>query len=110
MLSLRTSLKLARALKPRHAAVRAFATATSAPSQQRAEAPSNTYVKLVEVGARDGLQNEKKTISSGTKIELIRRLAKTGLRDIEAGSFVSPKWVPQVSFSLPSLPLILEDQ
>lgn len=105
MLSLRTSLKLARAAKPGQATVRAFATATSAPPQQRAEASSNTYVKLVEVGARDGLQNEKKTISGATKIELIRRLAKTGLRDIEAGSFVSPKWVPQVSCT--AIPLIL---
>jgi hydroxymethylglutaryl-CoA lyase len=53
-------------------------------------------VRIVEVGPRDGLQNEKKTISVATKLDLIRRLAKTGLRDIEAGSFVSPKWVPQV--------------
>jgi hydroxymethylglutaryl-CoA lyase len=48
------------------------------------------------VGARDGLQNEKKAISLATKIELIERLAKTGLTSIEAGSFVAPKWVPQV--------------
>lgn len=53
-------------------------------------------VKIVEVGPRDGLQNEKKTIPLTTKIELISRLAKTGLTDIEAGSFVAPKWVPQV--------------
>lgn len=52
--------------------------------------------RIVEVGPRDGLQNEKNTISLGTKLELIRRLANTGVRDIEAGSFVSPKWVPQV--------------
>lgn len=97
MLFLRSVPKLARAAKSRQLPARCFATATSALPQQRAEAPSNTYVKLVEVGARDGLQNEKKTISAATKIELIRRLAKTGLRDIEAGSFVSPKWVPQVS-------------
>jgi hydroxymethylglutaryl-CoA lyase len=59
-------------------------------------------VKIVEVGPRDGLQNEKKTIPLGTKIDLIERLARTGLRDIEAGSFVAPKWVPQVcSLSLP---------
>jgi hydroxymethylglutaryl-CoA lyase len=54
-------------------------------------------VKIVEVGPRDGLQNEKKTIPLTTKIELIERLAKTGLTDIEAGSFVAPKWVPQVT-------------
>lgn len=52
--------------------------------------------RIVEVGPRDGLQNEKKTIELDTKLELIRRLAQTGLRDIEAGSFVAPKWVPQV--------------
>jgi len=56
------------------------------------------FVRLVEVGPRDGLQNEKTSIPVDTKIELIRRLARTGLRTIEAGSFVSPKWVPQVSF------------
>lgn len=53
-------------------------------------------VRIVEVGPRDGLQNEKKSISLHTKLELIRRLAGTGLRTIEAGSFVAPKWVPQV--------------
>ena len=52
--------------------------------------------RIVEVGPRDGLQNEKSSIPLPTKLELIRRLAGTGLRDIEAGSFVSPKWVPQV--------------
>ena len=50
----------------------------------------------MEVGPRDGLQNEKKTIELETKLELIRRLAGTGVRDIEAGSFVAQKWVPQV--------------
>ena len=50
----------------------------------------------MEVGPRDGLQNEKKAISPATKIELINRLANAGLTRIEAGSFVSPKWVPQV--------------
>ena len=50
----------------------------------------------MEVGPRDGLQNEKKSIPLATKIELIERLAKTGLQTIEAGAFVSPKWVPQV--------------
>lgn len=53
-------------------------------------------VRIVEVGPRDGLQNEKKSISLQTKLELIRRLAQTGVRSIEAGSFVAPKWVPQV--------------
>lgn len=61
-----------------------------------ASAPRDNKVKLVEVGPRDGLQNEKKTIPLATKIELIERLARTGLDTIEAGSFVAPKWVPQV--------------
>lgn len=53
-------------------------------------------VRIVEVGARDGLQNEKRIVSTETKLELIERLARAGLRDIEAASFVSPKWVPQM--------------
>jgi hydroxymethylglutaryl-CoA lyase len=81
---------------------RTFATA----SDQR---PSfDNRVKLVEVGPRDGLQNEKMAIPLATKLELIERLAKTGLSTIEAGSFVSPKWVPQV-FTLalnPPLPIV----
>ena len=54
-------------------------------------------VRIVEVGPRDGLQNEKQVISTAAKLELIRRLAATGLRDIEATAFVSPKWVPQMA-------------
>jgi hydroxymethylglutaryl-CoA lyase len=54
------------------------------------------HVRIVEVGPRDGLQNEKSTISVETKIELIERLAKTGITHMEAGSFVPAKWVPQV--------------
>jgi len=54
------------------------------------------FVRIVEVGPRDGLQNEKQVVSNETKIELIERLQKAGLGIIEAGSFVSPKWVPQV--------------
>lgn len=76
--------------------LRAFATATDAAGQQQQQQQFDNRVKLVEVGPRDGLQNEKKTIPLTTKIELIERLAKTGLTTIEAGSFVSPKWVPQV--------------
>ena len=53
-------------------------------------------VKIVEVGPRDGLQNEKTSISLETKLELIRRLAQTGVGNMEAGSFVAPRWVPQV--------------
>ena len=54
-------------------------------------------VKIVEVGPRDGLQNEKDFVPSATKIELINRLAAAGLRNVEAASFVSPKWVPQMA-------------
>lgn len=55
------------------------------------------FVKIVEVGPRDGLQNEPKIVPTSTKIELINSLAKTGLKAIEATSFVSPKWVPQMA-------------
>lgn len=54
-------------------------------------------VRIVEVGPRDGLQNEKAMIPTADKIELIDRLSATGLRCIEATSFVSPKWVPQMA-------------
>lgn len=56
-------------------------------------------VSIVEVGPRDGLQNEKQTLSAEQKIELIKLLSETGLDRIEAGSFVSPKWVPQMANS-----------
>jgi len=55
------------------------------------------HVRIIEVGPRDGLQNEKTSIPVETKIELVRRLAGAGIETIEAGSFVAPKWVPQVS-------------
>lgn len=55
-------------------------------------------VRIVEVGARDGLQNEK-TVSTEDKVTLINALAGAGLKDIEAGAFVSPKWVPQMADS-----------
>ena len=54
-------------------------------------------VRIVEVGPRDGLQNEKAIIAPADKIDLIDRLSDTGLRCIEATSFVSPKWVPQLA-------------
>ncbi|MDD2744338.1 MAG: hydroxymethylglutaryl-CoA lyase [Rhodocyclaceae bacterium] len=56
-------------------------------------------VKIVEVGPRDGLQNEKQIVPTEIKIELINRLADAGIRVIEATSFVSPKWVPQMGDS-----------
>jgi hydroxymethylglutaryl-CoA lyase len=58
-----------------------------------------THVKLVEVGPRDGLQNEKETVSVAAKVELVERLAAAGLRNVETASFVSPKWVPQMATS-----------
>jgi len=56
-----------------------------------------SQVRIVEVGPRDGLQNEKAVVPTPTKIELIDRLSATGLQTIEATSFVSPKWVPQLA-------------
>lgn len=76
--------------RPQFTLQRGLATASSA---------RDNRVKLVEMGPRDGLQNEKQTIPLATKIELIERLARTGLTSIEAGSFVAPKWVPQVKLS-----------
>jgi hydroxymethylglutaryl-CoA lyase len=58
-----------------------------------------TSVRIVEVGPRDGLQNEANVVDLATKIELIKKLASAGLGYIEAGSFVSPKWVPQMADS-----------
>ena len=57
------------------------------------------YVKIVEVGPRDGLQNEKAEVTTAHKIALIDHLSETGLASIEAGAFVSPKWVPQMADS-----------
>lgn len=54
-------------------------------------------MKLVEVGPRDGLQNEKQHVPASVKIELIHRLQAAGLKEIEVTSFVSPKWVPQMA-------------
>ena len=59
--------------------------------------PLPTAVRIVEVGPRDGLQNEKTIVPTAAKIELIDRLSATGLQTIEATSFVSPKWVPQLA-------------
>nr|XP_033795775.1 3-hydroxymethyl-3-methylglutaryl-CoA lyase, cytoplasmic isoform X3 [Geotrypetes seraphini] len=55
------------------------------------------HIKIVEVGPRDGLQNEKVIVPTGIKIELINRLSEAGLSVIEATSFVSSKWVPQMA-------------
>ena len=57
-------------------------------------------VKLVDVGPRDGLQNEKTMVPAAVKIELVHRLQDAGLKEIEVTSFVSPKWVPQMADAL----------
>ena len=56
-------------------------------------------VKIVEVGPRDGLQNEKEALSADIKVELVERLARAGFANVEAAAFVSPKWVPQMATS-----------
>lgn len=75
------------------------------PSAVRRAAVARNLVNIVEVGPRDGLQNEKgSVIPVATKVELIERLVRAGVNNVEAGSFVSPKWVPQVCTSSVSLP------
>jgi hydroxymethylglutaryl-CoA lyase len=64
---------------------------------RRIEMALPAQVKLVEVGPRDGLQNEAQIVPAAIKVELIERLADAGLSAIEATSFVSPKWVPQMA-------------
>jgi len=57
------------------------------------------HIRIVEVGPRDGLQNEAEPLSPAERVNLIEQLADAGLKDIEAGSFVSPHWVPQMAGS-----------
>lgn len=62
--------------------------------------PTNdTAVRIIEVGLRDGLQNEKTTLSVDARLEFAKRLAQAGAREIEMGAFVSPQWVPQMAGS-----------
>ena len=61
--------------------------------------PLPTHVRLVEVGPRDGLQNEAQPVSVAAKVQLVDELTAAGLSYIEVGSFVSPKWVPQMAGS-----------
>ncbi|MFF7162746.1 hydroxymethylglutaryl-CoA lyase [Streptomyces sp. NPDC008086] len=65
-------------------------------------------VRIHEVGARDGLQNEKTTVPTEVKAEFVRRLADAGLTTIEATSFVHPKWVPQLADAEQLFPLIAD--
>src|SRR6185369_400281 len=67
------------------------------PGRPSADAPIAGDVRVVEVGPRDGLQNEKTQIPAADKIALIDRLSDCGFRTVEATSFVSPKWVPQLA-------------
>lgn len=76
----------------RHVHARLFLT-----TRRRFYSANSRSVRIVEASARDGLQSIKTIIPTATKIELIRRLADTGLLNIEATSFVSPKWVPQLA-------------
>jgi hydroxymethylglutaryl-CoA lyase len=57
------------------------------------------HVKIVEVGPRDGLQNESTTVPVEIKVQLVEKLAAAGLSVIEVGAFVSPRWVPQMATS-----------
>src|SRR5688572_9019089 len=73
------------------------ARSSSSSSQQRPDMAYPKSVRMVEVGPRDGLQNEAKTVPTAIKVQLIESLADAGLTAIEAGAFVSPKWVPQMA-------------
>lgn len=64
---------------------------------QTQTSPTTRKIRVVEVGPRDGLQNEKVRVPTPARVELVERLADAGLRDIEIGSFVHPKWVPQMA-------------
>jgi hydroxymethylglutaryl-CoA lyase len=66
-------------------------------STAHVHAPPPEFVRIVEVGPRDGLQNEKVQVATADKIALIEKLAATGLSTVEATAFVSPKWVPQMA-------------
>ena len=83
------------------------ARASTSVSNIRSGRSSSDQVRLVEVGPRDGLQNEPNPVPFVTKMTLIDRLSQTGLLNIEAGAMVSPKWVPQVSESLNSTAAIV---
>jgi len=72
---------------------------TSSTAQRDTEMGLPKKVKIVEVGPRDGLQNEKGDVPADVKIELVNRLTEAGFPNIEAASFVSPKWVPQMATS-----------
>src|SRR5919112_552182 len=66
-------------------------------SKARSSSRLNKAVRIVEVGPRDGLQNERGEVPTAVKVELIERLADAGLPAVEATAFVSPKWIPQMA-------------
>lgn len=67
-------------------------------------------IRIIEVGPRDGLQNEKKTLDIQTRVELIKKLADAGLKRIEIGAFVSPQYVPQMTGSIELTKAVLREQ
>lgn len=67
-------------------------------------------VQIVEVGPRDGLQNEKQTLSIEQRLNFIRHLADSGLKRIEIGAFVSPKWVPQMANSQELIDIVMKNR
>ncbi len=66
-------------------------------SRKFSSSSKDNFVRIFEVGPRDGLQNEKTQVPTAIKVEFVNRLSRTGLKAIEVTSFVSPKWVPQMS-------------
>ena len=65
-------------------------------SRQLSTSSKDNFVRIFEVGPRDGLQNEKTHVPTNIKVDFVNRLSRTGLKSIEVTSFVSPKWVPQM--------------
>ncbi|KAI8868303.1 GG10447 [Ramicandelaber brevisporus] len=97
----RSALTTARATATATAAQRFTAlsakhTVLAAGIRFKSTATPSDFVKIVEVGPRDGLQNEKALVPTDVKVEFINRLSSTGLSVVEATAFVSPKWVPQM--------------
>ncbi|KAJ8289375.1 hypothetical protein GJAV_G00000560 [Gymnothorax javanicus] len=95
-MSLRRGVVLAPAFCPRNFGLRSASVASGAVGASSVK-PLPDRVKIVEVGPRDGLQNEKTIVPAEVKIRLIDMLSEAGLPVIEATSFVSPKWVPQMA-------------
>ncbi|KAJ2631374.1 hypothetical protein H4R22_002026 [Coemansia sp. RSA 1290] len=81
----------------RQICTRSFSSTIGAAKSIEPVQDQTSFVKIVEVGPRDGLQNEKQVIPTDVKVALINKLANAGLSVVEATSFVSPKWVPQMA-------------